>query len=193
MADTNSNAAGNSPTEDLAGKTTAGQTTAGQTTSRSFIESRLANGVLTWSEFRGQHRVSVKSSELTAALTAAREAGMDQLIDITAVDLLEYPGATDRFEVVYLLLNTASGERLIVKTHLNEPELTLPSAVPIWFGADWLEREVYDMFGIVFEGHPNFKRLLLPQEFESFPLRKDYPVKGRGERHNFPVITRAES
>jgi len=188
MADTNSNAADNSPTEDLAGKTTAGQTT-----SRSFIESRLANGVLTWSEFRGQQRASVKSSELTAALTAARESGMDQLIDITAVDLLEYPGATDRFEVVYLLLNTESGERLIVKTHLNEPELTLPSAVPIWFGADWLEREVYDMFGIVFEGHPNFKRLLLPQEFESFPLRKDYPVKGRGERHNFPVITRAES
>jgi NADH-quinone oxidoreductase subunit C len=117
---------------------------------------------------------------------------MDQLVDITAVDLLEYSGATDRFEVVYLLLDVESGQRLIVKTHVNEPELTLPSAVPIWFGADWLEREVYDMFGIVFEGHPNFKRLLLPEEFESFPLRKDYPVKGRGERHNFPIITRAE-
>jgi NADH-quinone oxidoreductase subunit C len=90
-------------------------------------------------------------------------------------------------------LNTESGERLIVKTHVNEPQLTLPSMVPVWFGADWLEREVYDMFGIVFEGHPNMKRLLLPDEFESFPLRKDYPVKGRGERHNFPVITRAES
>ncbi|MBM3963802.1 MAG: NADH-quinone oxidoreductase subunit C [Planctomycetes bacterium] len=138
-------------------------------------------------------RVTVKSGDLTVALTTARDAGMDQLIDITAVDLLEYPGAADRFEVVYLLLNTESGERLIVKTHINEPELKLPSAVPIWFGADWLEREVYDMFGIVFDGHPNFKRLLLPQEFESFPLRKDYPVKGRGERHNFPVITRAES
>ncbi len=82
---------------------------------------------------------------------------------------------------------------MIVKTHVNEPHLTLPSMVPIWFGADWLEREVYDMFGILFEGHPNMKRLLLPDEFESFPLRKDYPIKGRGERHNFPIITRAES
>jgi NADH-quinone oxidoreductase subunit C len=122
-----------------------------------------------------------------------RAFGMDQLVDVTAVDLLEYPNATDRFEVVYLLLNTDSGERLIIKTHVNEPKLTLPSMVPIWFGADWLEREVYDMFGIRFEGHPNMKRLLLPEEFESFPLRKDYPIKGRGERHNFPIITRAES
>jgi len=109
------------------------------------------------------------------------------------VDLLEYGNATDRFEVVYLLLNIETSERLTLKTYLNEPDLTIPSATSVWFGADWLEREVYDMYGIIFAGHPNFKRLLLPQEFQSFPLRKDYPVKGRGERHNFPVITRAES
>ena len=157
------------------------------------LESKLTGIPLSWSEFRSQQRVTVPASNIAVALKALRDAGMDQLIDITAVDMLEYPGATDRFEVVYLLLNTNSGERLTVKTHVNEPELKLPSACPIWFGADWLEREVYDMFGIVFEGHPNFKRLLLPDAFESFPLRKDYPVKGRGERHNFPIITRAES
>ena len=106
---------------------------------------------------------------------------------------LEYGNANDRFEVVYCLLNVDSGLRLIAKTYLNEPDLTIPSATSVWFGADWLEREVYDMYGIIFAGHPNFKRLLLPDEFQSFPLRKDYPVKGRGERHNFPVITRAES
>jgi NADH-quinone oxidoreductase subunit C len=157
------------------------------------LESKLPGVSLVWSEFRSQKRVTVPASSLAAALSSLRDVGMDQLVDITAVDLLEYPGATDRFEVVYLLLNTNSGERLTVKTHLNEPDLKLPSACPIWFGADWLEREVFDMFGIVFEGHPNFKRLLLPDAFESFPLRKDYPVKGRGERHNFPIITRAES
>jgi len=160
---------------------------------RSAAEARLGGVRMEWSEFRGQRRVVVLSQDLFAALRTFRELGFHQLIDVTAVDLLEYPGATDRFEVVYLLLNIESGDRLIVKTHVNEPELRLPSAVPIWFGADWLEREVYDMFGIVFDGHPNMKRLLLPEEFESFPLRKDYPVKGRGERHNFPVITRAES
>ena len=157
------------------------------------LESKLTGIPLSWSEFRSQKRLTVPASNIAVALKALRDAGMDQLIDITAVDMLEYPGATDRFEVVYLLLNTNSGERLTVKTHVNEPELKLPSACPIWFGADWLEREVYDMFGIVFDGHPNFKRLLLPDAFESFPLRKDYPVKGRGERHNFPIITRAES
>jgi NADH-quinone oxidoreductase subunit C len=157
------------------------------------LESKLSGVSLGWSEFRSQQRVTVPAAKIAVALEALRDAGMDQLVDITAVDMLEFPGATDRFEVVYLLLNTTSGERLTVKTHVNEPELKLPSACPIWFGADWLEREVYDMFGIVFEGHPNFKRLLLPDAFESFPLRKDYPVKGRGERHNFPIITRAES
>lgn len=157
------------------------------------LESKLSGVPLSWSEFRSQQRVTVPASKIAVALETLRDAGMDQLVDVTAVDMLEYPGATDRFEVVYLLLNTNSGERLTVKTHVNEPELKLPSACSIWFGADWLEREVYDMFGIVFEGHPNFKRLLLPDAFESFPLRKDYPVKGRGERHNFPIITRAES
>lgn len=157
------------------------------------IEKALPSVALHWSQFRGQHRVDVPAANIVSALTALKEAGMDQLCDLTAVDLLEYPGATDRFEVVYLLLNTSTSERLTVRTYLNEPDLRIPSAYPIWIAADWLERETYDMYGIVFTGHPNFKRLLLPDAFESFPLRKDYPVKGRGERHNFPIITRAES
>jgi NADH-quinone oxidoreductase subunit C len=157
------------------------------------IEKALPSVALRWSEFRGQHRVDVPAANIASALTALKDAGMDQLCDLTAVDLLEYPGATDRFEIVYLLLNTSNSDRLTVRTYLNEPDLQIPSAYPIWIAADWLERETYDMYGIVFTGHPNFKRLLLPDAFESFPLRKDYPVKGRGERHNFPIITRAES
>ncbi len=115
------------------------------------------------------------------------------LIDLTAVDYLEYEGARDRFGVVYLLLNVDSGERLILRTAVNLPEATLPTATGLWRGADWMEREVFDMFGIRFEGHPDLRRILMPDEFTEFPLRKDYPVKGRGERHNFPVITRAGS
>lgn len=153
----------------------------------------LPGVALEWSEFRCQTRVVFQSAELLKCLNAFKAVGFDQLTDLTAVDLLEYGNAIDRFEVVYCLLNVDSGLRLIAKTHLNEPDLSIASATSVWFGADWLEREVYDMFGIVFIGHPNFRRLLLPQEFQSFPLRKDYPVKGRGERHNFPVITRAES
>jgi NADH-quinone oxidoreductase subunit C len=66
------------------------------------------------------------------------------------------------------------------------------SVVPLWEGADWLEREAWDLFGIRFEGHPDLRRILLPEEFTAHPLRKDYPLQGLGERHHFPTITRAE-
>ena len=91
---------------------------------------------------------------------------------------------------MYLLTNVDSNERVTVRTFLDEPNLTVPSVVALWEGANWLEREVYDMFGIVFEGHPDLRRILLPDEFTAFPLRKDYPMQGRGERHNFPVLRR---
>jgi len=148
----------------------------------------------TTTAFRDNRRLLVKPERLSAFLECLKNTcGFDMLAEMTAIDYLKYPDARDRFGVVYGLLNTTSGERVFVKTYLNEPDLTLPSAFPLWKGADWLEREVYDMYGIVFEGHPDLRRILLPEEFTSFPLRKDYPLRGRGERHNFPVITRAES
>ena len=80
----------------------------------------------------------------------------------------------------------------MLKTFINDPNPTLPSAYSLWKSADWLEREVYDMFGITFSDHPDLRRILTPDEFTAYPLRKDYPLKGRGERHNFPIVTRAE-
>ncbi len=148
---------------------------------------------LIWSSYQDALRLTISSDAVLDVMGKLKAAGLDMLIDVTAVDLLEYEGATDRFRVVYLLLDTKTGERLEVRTHVNMPEPKVASVSELWRAADWLEREAYDMFGIVFEGHKNLKRLLLPQEFSSFPLRKDYPLKGRGERHNFPVLTRADS
>ncbi len=146
------------------------------------------------SQFRDNARFDIPPADVTGVLTFLKnDCGFDLLVDITAVDLLEYPDARNRFRVFYALANTATAERIYIRTHLDEPELTLPSAYPLWRGADWMEREVFDMFGIRFAGHPNLKRILMPEEFTAFPLRKDYPLRGRGERHNFPVITRAES
>jgi NADH-quinone oxidoreductase subunit C len=146
------------------------------------------------STFRDNRRIVVPAEKVYALLEQLKvEQGFDMLVDVTAVDYLEYPDATDRFGVVYCLLNTASGERLIVKTFVNPPDPELRSVYSLWRGADWMEREVFDMFGITFTGHPDLRRILMPDEFTAFPLRKDYPRQGRGERHNFQVITRAES
>ena len=150
-------------------------------------------GPRVWSTFRDSLRLNINAISLVPTMARLREVGLNMLIDLTAVDLLEYADATDRYRVVYQLLDTESGARLEVRTHINDPEPKLPTMTTLWSSANWMEREAYDMFGIVFTGHPNAKRLLLPDEFASFPLRKDYPVKGRGERHNFPVVTRSES
>jgi NADH-quinone oxidoreductase subunit C len=146
------------------------------------------------STFRDNRRIVVPRERVYSVLEHLwSEHGFDMLAELTAVDYLEYLKATDRFGVIYILLNTVTGERLIVKTFVNPPEPKLPSVYPLWRSADWMEREVYDMYGIDFPGHPDLRRVLMPEEFTAFPLRKDYPLRGRGERHNFPVITRAES
>jgi NADH-quinone oxidoreductase subunit C len=146
------------------------------------------------SEFRGQMRAVVPADQIFNALKLLKEqSGFDFLDDITCVDYLHYRDATDRFGLVYVLTNTVTNEHLVVRTFLNEPDLAVPSVTSLWLGADWMEREVWDMFGIHFEGHPDHRRILLPEEFAAFPLRKDYPLQGRGERHNFPVITRDQA
>jgi NADH-quinone oxidoreductase subunit C len=92
-----------------------------------------------------------------------------------------------------VLRNLATAERLVIKVGVNDPDPVLPSVFALWPGADWMEREVYDMFGIRFRSHPDLRRILMPDEFAAYPLRKDYPLRGRGERHNFPRLSRAES
>jgi NADH-quinone oxidoreductase subunit C len=145
------------------------------------------------SEFRGQTRIVVPRESLLDVLAILRdERAFDLLVDITCVDYLNYRDAVDRFGMVYLLAATSTNERITLRVFLNEPDLVVPSIVKLWEGANWLEREVWDMFGIIFEGHPDHRRILLPDEFTAHPLRKDYPLQGRGERHNFPVLTRNE-
>ena len=150
-------------------------------------------GPLETDTFRGQTRVVVSAPETLDALRLLRQQGFDLLVDVTCVDYLEYRGARHRYGIVYLLASTATNRRLTVRVYLDDPDPTVASVVPLWEGANWLEREVWDMFGIRFVGHPDLRRLVMPEEFTAHPLRKDYPLQGRGERHNFPVITRDHS
>ncbi len=112
------------------------------------------------------------------------------LSDVTCVDYLEYPDADDRFGVTYNLASYPLGHRMFVKVYVNDPEPAVPSVTSIWKGAEWTEREVYDMFGIRFTGHPDLRRILMPPNFVDHPLRKDYPLRGKGEREAFDVLTR---
>ena len=152
-----------------------------------------AFGDLAVSEFCDQTRVVVPLGSIHDVLQELKERlGFDLLVDVTCVDYLNYRGAKDRFGMVYLLANTETNERITVRAFVNDPEPTVPSMVDLWAGANWLEREVWDLFGIRFSGHPDLRRIVLPEVFESYPLRKDYPLQGRGERHNLPVIRRGE-
>jgi NADH-quinone oxidoreductase subunit C len=101
------------------------------------------------------------------------------LIDITAVD---YPERNPRFDVVYQLLSLPFNRRICLKVLVDGAEPGLDSLTALWGSANWLEREVWDMFGIRFSGHPDLKRLLMYEEFEGHPLRKDYPINKRQPR-----------
>ncbi len=134
----------------------------------------------------------------------------DMLFELNGVDYLGYPGAQHRFAVNYGLLSTETGRRLWLKVYLDptmptapktapldsevmekgDPGLKIDSVYPVWHGADWMEREAYDMFGIIFVGHPDLRRILTWSAFGSYPLRKDYPLRGVGERESYKIVTR---
>jgi NADH-quinone oxidoreductase subunit C len=155
----------------------------------------LGDGVFTTARFRDNLRLFVPPSRLSELLRLLKsQGGFGLLSELGATDYLGYPGRTrSRFEVHYVLKNLDTSACLIVKCGVDDPDPALPSAVSIWPGADWMEREVFDMFGIRFNGHPDLRRILMPEEFAAYPLRKDYPLRGRGERHNFPRLSRANS
>jgi NADH-quinone oxidoreductase subunit C len=98
------------------------------------------------------------------------------LLDLTCVD---YQGENPRFEMVYHLFSLAQNKRLRIKTRLAERDLRVASLVSLWKNADWLEREVYDLFGVQFEGHPDLRRIFMWDGFDGHPLRKDYPLRRR--------------
>lgn len=136
--------------------------------------------------------IRVSADQLVDVMTFLRDdprTRFEQLADLTCVDYLHFPGARERFAVVYSLLSLSLEHRLWAKCFVNDPDPAVPSVIDVWRGADWLEREVFDLFGIRFVGHPDLRRLLTWEGFPAHPLRKDYPLEGRGERSNYEVFT----
>lgn len=139
----------------------------------SALQGQFGSGIREASSYLGQNYMVVESSILTDLLTILRDREtFDYCVDVTAA---HYPQREKQFDVVYVLYSFPRNERIRVKVMISETE-SVPSVVPLWPTANWLEREVYDMFGIRFEGHPDLKRILLPDGWKGFPLRKDYGI-----------------
>jgi NADH-quinone oxidoreductase subunit C len=139
--------------------------------------------------FRGDLSVHLKKAglhDVCRFLKDDPEMDFDYPIHIASVD---DPAQAERFEVVHEFFSIRKKHQVRLKTRLRVDDCTIASVVDVWKGADFLEREVFDMMGIRFIGHPNLKRILLPDEYdEGYPLRKDFPVEGRGWRDTFEFL-----
>jgi NADH-quinone oxidoreductase subunit C len=150
------------------------------------LKTKFADQVLGVDTHAGQAWVDVKRDRIVDVLKTLRdECGYDMLTDVTAVDYLNQ-GMPERFAVVYNLYSVKDNVRTRVKAWVPESDPIIDTASTLWRSAPWAEREVWDLMGIKFKGHPDLKRIQLPENYEGHPLRKDYPLTGRGERMNFP-------
>jgi NADH-quinone oxidoreductase subunit C len=125
----------------------------------------------------GEETVTVKAGSIVPVCRYLKEEGYTYLSDVTGVDLGEK--REPRFQVLYHLYSIESGRRIRLKVNLPGSDPEVESVTSVWKGANWFERAAYDLFGIEFPGHPDLTRILLPDDFEGYPLRKDYPVRGR--------------
>ena len=129
-------------------------------------------------EFRGDLTVTVRKDDIVRIGTFLRddpELAFDMIIDLLGIDMYR---PEERFEVMYNLYSLRNKAYVRLKVLVDEKDVSIPSVTGVWPGANWHERETYDMFGIVFQGHPDLRRLYMPEEFEYYPLRKDFPTMG---------------
>jgi NADH/F420H2 dehydrogenase subunit C len=126
-----------------------------------------------WARLPREHAVAVMR-----ALKTDPEAAFDMCLDVTCVHFPNRPLPLGPFDVVYHLLSVTKGHRIRLKVACPDAEAGVESVTPVWKGANYLEREAYDMFGVRFTGHPDLRRILMQAEFEGWPMRKEYPYRG---------------
>ena len=146
------------------------------------IQKKFGSVILSTHDFRGDETIVIKKETLASLMQFLKDdpdLNFNVLMDLSAVDYSTFGEARPRFEVVYHLYSIRKNHRVRIKVPLEDQNAILPTVTPLWQAADWYEREVWDMFGIRFEGHPNLKRILMYAEFVGHPLRKDYPVNKR--------------
>jgi len=172
-----------------------------------IVKERFGDKTLHATEFRSQSTLVVEPADAHEILTFLKDDERTAYIflsDVIGIDYLNYPTKTPgRFAVVYNLCSHEHDNRFFVKVYLDpsiptegieeDPALYVDSVCDLWPGAEWTEREVYDMFGIRFRNHPDLRRILTWDEFPGHPLRKDYPLRGRGERESYRIVDRSSA
>jgi len=158
------------------------------------LEARFQGAIEETREFRGEYTVRVKPDALVEVCVFLRdnpECAFDYLSDVSGVD---YWPEEPRFGVNYHLTSTRFRQQLRVKVRVAGPDPRVPTVTPVWPGANWFERETYDLFGVTFAGHPDLRRILLPQDYQGHPLRRDQPLVQEEVQftHNFDEIDRAK-
>ncbi len=156
------------------------------------IQDKFPTEFLGMNEFRNEITVALKPDrivEIGRFLRDDPELRFDHLSDVLSVD---YPGREPRFEVVYLLNSIPKRHRVRLKTSVPEEPCQIDSVYSVWRAAGFLEREVYDLMGIRFRGHPDLRRIFLPEDFDGHPLRKEYPAEGKGWRNTFEFLPTEE-
>lgn len=154
----------------------------------SILPSHLGSKILERSLHRDQHAISVAREDAHSILEALKQLVPDLVLtDVTAIDYLG-KDTRERFQILYVLQDRSSAVYFRVHAWVPEDDPEIESAFDLFGTAKWGERECHDMFGIVFRGNPDLRRLLMPQDYPGFPLLKDYPLKGRGERIQFPKV-----
>jgi len=127
-------------------------------------------------EFKRMISVTIDSEHIVEAVKNAKTAGFEMISDIFGIDYLNYPQHQGkRFSVAYNLYSISANERIFIRVNINEGEV-LPTITHLWNGASFMEREVYDMFGIEFDGHPDLRKLITPEDLDGHPHRKDFPI-----------------
>jgi NADH-quinone oxidoreductase subunit C len=140
------------------------------------LKDKFGDTVLDTIEFRGETTVVVKKEDIVAVCAFLKEElGFNFLTDLCGVD---YMGQDPRFMVVYHLYNIGTHTRLRIKAPVEESDTRIDTVSGVWTTADWMERETWDLMGITFNNHPDPRRILMPDDWEGHPLRKDYPVQG---------------
>jgi NADH-quinone oxidoreductase subunit C len=141
------------------------------------LKEKFAASIIDVVEFRGEVTVTVAKNAIIEILSFLKQSLQYNLLtDLTAVDYLGKK--EERFMMVYLLYSIPNKDRLRIKTAVAETECSIPTVTQVWKTANWLEREVFDLFGITFSGHPDLRRILMADDWVGHPLRKDYPLQG---------------